>query len=195
MGVTPSISEAQAARVTQSNRNDEPAPKPEARSKFEEAMRRVRDGGVQDDNLAGREGGGPFEPPVVRRFLQDGDDGQGSGDQAHGAITPGAAQPAAPADGAVVAGSPAEIASSHHEFANRIGLPAQTAGSETQLTMTDQRWIATYATVRCDDAGGLSVEIQTRSDANAEQQQQREALRSRLQARGHRVTSIQISGS
>lgn len=191
MGVTPLASEAQPARPIPASRNGEPVPKPEARSKFEEAMRRMRDAETPEHGLAGREGLMPFEPPFVQRFLQDGGDDQGSGDPAHGTIASHATHAAAaPADGVAASGSPAELASSHHDFANRIGLPAQTAGAETQLTMTDQRWLASHAVVRRDEAGGLSVDIQARSDADSEQQ--RQALRSRLEARGHRVTAIEF---
>lgn len=189
MGVTPSSSEVQPARAAPASRNGEATPKSETCSKFEEAMRRMREGEAPDHGLAGREGPMPFEPPFVQRFLQDGGDDQGPGEHAQGTVA-STQSAAVPAD-AVLAGNAADIASSHHEFANRIGLPAQTVNAETQLTMTDQRWIAAHATVRRDEAGGLSVEIQTRSDADADQQH-REALRSRLEARGHRVNSIQI---
>lgn len=193
MGVTPSTSEA-SARATPASRNGDAPAKPETRSKFEEAMRRMRDGETPEHGLAGREGPMPFEPPFVQRFLQDGGDGEGSGDHAHGTIASHATRAAAaPADGVVAAGAPAEIASSHHDFANRIGLPAQASGAETQLTMTDQRWLASHAVVRRDESGGLSVDIQARSDGDSEQQ--REALRSRLEARGHRVAAIEFDRS
>ncbi|WP_423605038.1 hypothetical protein [Sphingomonas sp. MS122] len=195
MGVTPSSSEAQPARATPASRNGEPAPKAETRSKFEEAMRRMRDGEAPDPGLAGREGLTPFDPSFVQRFLQDGGDDRGSGDVAHGTVATATAQlAAAPADGTLAAGSAAEIASSYYEFQSRIGLPSQIAGAESQLTMTDQRWLASHAVVRSDAAGGLSVEVQTRSGSDADQQQ-REALRSRLEARGHRVSSIEVTRS
>ncbi|MCW4460971.1 hypothetical protein OK349_04575 [Sphingomonas sp. BT-65] len=194
MGVTPSSGEAQSTRATPA-REGAATPKSETRSKFEEAMRRMRDGEAPDPGLASREGLMPFELPFVQRFSKDGGGDQGAGDHAHGTVASSSTQAiVAPAGGAVAASSPAEIASSHHEFANRISLPAQATSSESQLTMTDQRWIASHAVVRRDDAGGLSVEVQTRSDSDADQQQ-REALRSRLEARGHRVSSIEISRS
>lgn len=59
--------------------------------------------------------------------------------------------------------------------------------------MTDQRWIASHAVVRRDDSGGLPVDIQARSDSDSEQQ--RQALRARLEARGHRVTAIEFDRS
>ena len=186
MGVTPPSGEAH--RPTPASRNGEPAPKPETRSRFEEAMRRMHGGDAPDHGLAGGEGLMPFAPPFVQRFLEGGD--QQSENPAQG--MPASPQPAAAAaDGAIVSNNPADIASSHYAFADRIGLPAQIGNSETQLTMTDQRWLASYATVRHDEANGLSVEIQTRSDADADQQH-REGLRSRLEARGHRVSAIQI---
>lgn len=194
MGVTPLASEAQPARAILASCNGEPAPKPETRSRFEEAMRRMRDSETSGHGLAGGEGLMPFEPPFVQRFTKDGGNDQSSGDPAQGTIASHAVHAAAaPADGVVASGSPTELASSHQDFANRIGLPAQTAGAETQLTMTDQRWLASQAVVRSDGAGGLSVDIQARSDADAEQQ--RQALRSRLEARGHRVTAIEFDRS
>lgn len=192
MGVTPSSSEVQPARATPATRNAEAAAKPETRSKFEEAMRRMREGGPHDHELAGGEGVTPLDPPL-QRHPQGGKDRDG-GDPMHGQSGHAPAQPmAAPVETAAAAGNAADIASSHHEFLSRINLPNQSAGAETQLTMTDQRWIASHAVVRRDEAGGLSVDIQARSDADSEEQ--RQALRARLEARGHRVTAIEFDRS
>lgn len=190
MGVSPSSGEAQPARATAAGRDSGIAPEAETRSKFEEAMRRMRDDGAHDQRLAGGEERMPFEPSLVRRHPHAADDRNG-GDLAHGPAGPAAAQPAArPAEGAAMSGNAADVPPSHYEFLGRIGLPAHSSGIETQLTMTDQRWLASHATIRHDGTGGLSVEIQTRSDADSEQQ--RQALRLRLEARGHRISSIHI---
>lgn len=194
MGVTPSSSETQVTRATPA-RDSAATPKTETRSKFEEAMRRMREGGPHDHQLTGGEGLTPFEQPVLQQHPRSARDERKGGDLAHGSANPAPAQPVpVTTDAMVMSGSPAEIASSHYEFQSRIGLPSQVSGAESQLTMTDQRWLASHAIVRSDAAGGLSVEVQTRSDSDADQQQ-REALRSRLEARGHRVSSIEISRS
>lgn len=194
MGVTPPNSEPQPPRARPARENAA-SPKSETRSKFEEAMRRMREGEGQD-LLAGGEGRlSPFDQPVLHRHRHSAGDERNGGDPAQNLASPPPAQsPSGGAEPAVASGSPADIAPSHYEFQNRIGLPSQIAGAETQLTMTDQRWLASQAVVRSDGAGGLSVDIQARSDADAEQQH-RESLRSRLEARGHRVVSIEIGRS
>lgn len=191
MGVTPSNSEPTPARPATAKPERETSPKSETRSKFEEAMRRMREGGAYDQQFAGGEELLPFERPLAQRHSCIAADDRNGGDPVHGLAGPAAAQPAAcPAEGVAMSGNAVDIAPSHYEFLSRIGLPAHSSGVETQLTMTDQRWFVSHAILRHDDTGGLSVEIQTRSDADAEQQ--RQALRSRLEARGHRVTSIHL---
>lgn len=190
MGVTPSSGEALPARAVPTSRNGEQTAKPETRSKFEEAMRRMRDGEMPEQGPIGREGLMPFVPPFAQRFLEDGGGEPGADEQTQGMVA-STRLVARGGDGAIAANGAADIAPHHHAFAERVGLPAQAGGGETQLTMTDPRWMAAHATVRRDDAGGLSVEIQTRSDADADQQQH-ETLRSRLEARGHRISSIEI---
>ena len=191
MGVTPPSGEMQATRATPS-RESAATSKTETRSKFEEAMRRMREGGAHDHQLTGGEGMHPFEQSVLQLSPRSVKEERDGGDLAHGAGIAAPAQHSPVAEAMALSASPAEIAASHYEFQSRIGLPSQISGTETQLTMTDQRWLATHAAVRSDEAGGLSVEIQTRSDADADAEQQREALQSRLEARGHRITSIQF---
>lgn len=195
MGVTPPSSETQATRATPP-RESAATPKTETRSKFEEAMRRMREGGAHDHQLTGGEGLMPFEQPVLQLHPRSAKDERNGGDLAHGSGNPGPTHHASGvAEAMAMSGSSAEIAASHYEFQSRIGLPSQISGAETQLTMTDQRWLASHAVVRSDEAGGLSVEIQTRSDADTDAEQQREALQSRLEARGHRISSIHLGRS
>lgn len=191
MGVTPSGSEIRPARAAPA-RDGAARPDTEIRSKFEEAMRRKRESPAQTESLAGGEGLMPFEQPALRQQVRSAADGGNDDGLAHGSANPAPAHSMPAATGSTaMGGSPAEIAQSHYAFQDRINLPSQISGSETQLTMTDQRSLASHATVRSDTGGGLSVEVQTRSDRDSDRQQQ-ETLRSRLEARGHRVASIEM---
>ena len=190
MGVIPPNNEAQP-RTTLASRDGASTPEPETRSKFEEALRRSKEGGAHDPELLGDAEPLAFDPPFVQRGpIATGDDRNGSDDLVP--AVPGSPL-ASPHGGeeAAISGEAADLPLSHFEFVNRVNLPTQGAAAESQLTMTDQRWLAASAIIRRDDAGGLLVEIQTRSDAQGEQQQ-RQALRSRLEARGHRITSIRF---
>ncbi len=192
MGVRPPGSEIPPTRVTPA-RDGAVKPDTEMRSKFEESMRRKREPEAQAGELAWGESLMPFEQPVLQRQPGLAGDDRNLGDFLQGSATPAPA-PVTPttADGMAATGSPAEIAHNHYAFQDRINLPNQISGRETQLTLTDQRWLVSHATVRSDPDGGLSVEVQTRSDRDSDQRH-REVLRSRLEARGHRVASVEIN--
>lgn len=76
------------------------------------------------------------------------------------------------------------------EMAMRMALPQGMHGAETSLLMTDPRSIASQAVIVQDSAGAMSLDIDARQDGSSEQQ--RQELKARLEARGHRLASIRM---
>lgn len=179
---------------------------PEVRNKFEDALAKRRKAGPAETDRFGGDATanahGQAQPAVTGQKPFE-----GFGDQPHkGKSTkPEAmsadASGAAPQQGTPVAAAtdPAPLAApqsanlptSFAEMVARIEMPASATGGETLLTMSDTRWLATQAVISRDDAGGLMLDIDSRGD---DAERQRDELKARLEARGHRVGEIRIGG-
>jgi hypothetical protein len=93
-------------------------------------------------------------------------------------------------DAAPAQSSSAMPTASFAEMAMRMALPQGVHSVETSLLMTDPRWIASRAVIVQDSSGAMSLDVGTRQDGSSEQQ--RQELRARLEARGHRLASIRM---
>lgn len=103
---------------------------------------------------------------------------------------PAQAKTSAVPDAASAQSSPAMLTANFAEMAMRMALPQGAHGAETSVLMTDPRSIASQAVVVQDSAGAMSLDIGARQDGSSEQQ--RQELKARLEARGHRIANIRI---
>lgn len=198
--MSPIATDRPTIATTQPRRPDR-SPEPEQRSRFEDALTR-RDGkqeakGQVDEKQAPdvallRHGGTqPFD-------LMQGGGGhrdRGKRDQELAMLDGLRPAPLSAAPAPVEAPLPVQnapmLSPGHAEFAARLDLPTHAVGGEFQLSMSDTRWLASHAVVARDNAGGLSLDLSSNGDGNAEQQ--RAELRARLEARGHRVDRIDFA--
>lgn len=103
---------------------------------------------------------------------------------------PAQAQASVMSDAAPAQSSSTMLTASYAEMAMRMALPQGAHGAETSILMTDPRWIASQAVLVQDSAGAMSLDIGARQDGGSEQQ--RQELKARLEARGHRIADIRI---
>ncbi len=189
------------AATPQPRRADRP-PEPEQRSRFEDALSR------RDEKQEGKEPSGdkPATEPTLpghgahQAFdLMQGGGGQrdrGKREQELAMLDGLRPAPTAAVPAVVEAQAPLQnapmLSPGHAEFAARLDLPTHAVGSEFQLSMSDTRWLASHAVVARDNLGGLSLDLSSNGDGDAEAQ--RAELRARLEARGHRVDRIDFAG-
>lgn len=179
-------------------------PEPELRDRFEDAMAKRRKAGATETGRLSGDAAAPAQQQHAQSPVTGQQAFEGYGEQPRKgkavaldarsadapAMTPQQNAPALAADPAPLSTPPsANLSSSFAEIVARIEMPASATGGETLLTMSDTRWLATQAVIARDEAGGLMLDIDARGD---DAQQQREALKARLEARGHRVGSIRI---
>ncbi|AHE54857.1 hypothetical protein [Sphingomonas sanxanigenens] len=195
---------ARPAALPQQARSER-QPEPELRDRFEDAMAKRRKAGTgEPERFSGAtpaSAPGHAHPPVTGQQAFEGYGDQPRKGKAMAAdakssdaptATPQQNAPLAAAEPAPVsAPQSANLSASFAEIVARIDMPASATGGETLLTMSDTRWLATQAVIARDDAGGLMLDIDARGD---DAEQQREALKARLEARGHRVGKIRING-
>ncbi|PCD03214.1 hypothetical protein COC42_01990 [Sphingomonas spermidinifaciens] len=182
-------------------RRGDPAPEPEQRARFEDALSR-REPRQEGKQLHGEQpapdlaqlGHAPYQGFDLTQ--DQGRRDRGTREEALAmldGLRPAPAPAQLPADAAPSAlPQAAALPTTHAEFAQRLDLPTQPLGGEFQLSMSDTRWLASHAVVARDNAGGLSLDVSTNSDSDAEAQ--RAELRARLEARGHRIDRIDFAG-
>ncbi|MGF7146932.1 hypothetical protein FHS96_000541 [Sphingomonas zeicaulis] len=180
-------------------------PEPELRDRFEDAMaKRRKAGSGATERFSGETPApthGHAQPPVTGQQAFEGHgEHPRKGKQIAAdtkvseaaAATPQQSAPVAAADPTPVsAPHSAALSASFADIVARMDMPTSATGGETLLTMSDTRWLATQAVIARDDAGGLMLDIDARGE---DAEKQREALKARLEARGHRVGEIRING-
>lgn len=198
--MTPIANDRPIAATPQPRRADRP-PEPEQRSRFEDALSR-RDGKQEGKEPLGEK---PAPDPALlghgahQTFdLMQGGGGQrerGKRDQELAMLDGLRPAPTTAAPAAVEAQAPLQnapmLSPGHAEFAARLDLPTHAVGGEFQVSMSDTRWLARHAVIARDNAGGLSLNLSSNGDGDAEAQ--RAELRARLEARGHRVDRIDFA--
>lgn len=197
--MTPVAPDRPAAAAPTPRRPDRAA-EPEQRARFEDALAR------REPKQAGKATTGepPLpDPSLAGRLSHPGFDlMQGGGHRERGGRDPEATAldglrpaptttAAAPADAPPPPAATPLPAPTHADIAARLDLPAQPAGGEFQLSMSDTRWLASHAVVTRAPEGGLSLDVATNGEGGGEAQ--RAELRARLEARGHRIDRIDFA--
>jgi hypothetical protein len=180
------------------------APTRDTEQRFEDALTRNTSQGRDADTAKGIQEKTPNEPAAGPMLLGQFGHGRDEGDQRRASRgldeisrpeTNGPAhstQASAPVKSDVTPAQPVStmLPTSHAEMALRMALPQAVQGAETSVLMTDPRSIASQAVVVQDSAGTMSLDIGAGQDGSSEQQ--RQELKARLEARGHRIASIRI---
>lgn len=195
-----------ATRTEQTFRTpDRPAPTRDTEQRFEDALaRKISEDRETDtpsempEDASSETAGGPLLQAHLGKGRDEGDQRQASrGLDEISSPEPGAAHAhpvqthaSSGPDGALAQSSPAMLTASFAEMAMRMALPQGAHSAETSVLMTDPRSIATQAVLVQDSAGAMSLDIGARQDGSSEQQ--RQELKARLEARGHRIADIRI---
>lgn len=180
------------------------APTRDTEQRFEDALTRHAGDDREADMIKGTQektpdesAGGPVFQGQFGRSRDEGDQRRASRglDEVSRSETSGpphSIQASAPVKSDVTPAQPVStmLPKSHAEMALRMALPQAVQGAETSVLMTDPRSIASQAVVVRDSAGTMSLDIGARQDGNSEQQ--RQELKARLEARGHRIADIRV---
>lgn len=182
---------------------DRPAPPRDKEQRFEDALARntsedhdADTPGEAREKASGEPAGGVFLHAHLGKDREEGDQRRASrGSNENSRSEPAYAHPiqtyassmphAAPAQS-----GPASPSASTAEMAMRMAMPQGVHGAETNLLMTDPRSIASQAIIVQDSAGAMSLDIDAGQDGSSEQQ--RQELKARLEARGHRLARIRM---
>jgi hypothetical protein len=194
---------AQPARRAGAEGTRDAAP-PETKSRFEDALERRGERRSTREASDGTAAAGEAAPQGEARMTWDGRGGdERRGPRQHAVETVAAAgiAPDAPVAGAahvdtgeVRPAAPLSLSTDFAAFVARLDLPDRPAETMLQLTMPDTRWLASQATIQRGSDGGLTLDIDTRGNGDSHDgDDARQALRARLEARGHRVDALRTT--